>query len=331
MMGKARKARKGRIARRDEAAVHDKAAGRDEAAVRDEAAGYDEAAGRDEAVGRDGAVGHDGAVGRDGAGRRGDDAEGHDAAQDGTGEDAAGSEPSSLDWRKDDEMLALVGSSPVTSPGGQVIQRNGITFDDIKHLQGQVRRAWTAAGLMALGLIVVGIGFLNYPKYRVIATTDNQAICEVPTEERPRMTKEAVIQWAADAVVELYSYDYVNYRRSLNNAARKWLSTEGQKSFFRTLDGSHNLRLVRDERLIMKAALIEVPQAEFEGNLPTKPYMEVRVPVRIEFYANGNRTPAGSSTHIARVQVVQTQANAYNRRGLAIDEIFLYPYSEKKG
>ena len=58
-------------------------------------------------------------------------------------------------------MLALVGSSPVTSPGGQVIQRNGITFDDIKHLQGQVRRAWTAAGLMALGLIVVGIGFLK--------------------------------------------------------------------------------------------------------------------------------------------------------------------------
>ena len=237
------------------------------------------------------------------------------------------STPAPGNWTDDDAMLEAVASTPSLSEGASVLRENARLHQDLKGAKTRAMRIW-----IVVANIVLVSAWLNYPKYRVIATLDNRAICEVPVKDRLAVTPNILLQWAADAAVDLYTIDYVNYRRDLQNAARKWLSKNGQASFFKSLDTSRNLKLIEEQRLIVKAMATQVPQLEQEGELvdgddQRAHYWEVRLPIQLEFYANGNRSPVNTSRYLAVVQIVQTQPNSFNQRGLAIENVLLRPYA----
>lgn len=242
------------------------------------------------------------------------------------------STPAPGNWTDDDAMLEAVASTPSLSEGASVLRENARLHQDLKGAKKRAMRIWIVVAIIAVANIVLVSAWLNYPKYRVIATLDNRAICEVPVKDRLAVTPNILLQWAADAAVDLYTIDYVNYRRDLQNAARKWLSKNGQASFFKSLDTSRNLKLIEEQRLIVKAMATQVPQLEQEGELvdgddQRAHYWEVRLPIQLEFYANGNRSPVNTSRYLAVVQIVQTQPNSFNQRGLAIENVLLRPYA----
>ncbi|MEX5623861.1 DotI/IcmL family type IV secretion protein, partial [Pseudomonas syringae] len=100
-----------------------------------------------------------------------------------------------------------------------------------------------------------------------IPTTDNHAICEVSTENNPRVTPATLAEYAKDAVVNSYSYDYVNYRSNLNAAGARWYTDEGRKAFLKTLDDSGNLERGLKGRMILRAMATQVAQVEESGVL----------------------------------------------------------------
>ena len=118
------------------------------------------------------------------------------------------------------------------------------TVREVKRLQLECldlkrrnKRVW--GQLLALTCVfglTIGAVVFWYPKYRWIPTTDNHAICEVSTESNPRVTPATLAEYAKDAVVNSYSYDYVNYRSNLNAAGARWYTDDGRKAFLKTLD-----------------------------------------------------------------------------------------------
>lgn len=200
-----------------------------------------------------------------------------------------------------------------------------------KTLKGRNLRVWSTVGVLSVTFFVtLSAGIAWYPKYKYIPTTDNRAICEVSTESDPRVTPATLTDYAKDAVINAYSYDYVNYRESLNATASKWFTNEGRKAFFHSLDESGNLQRVLRGRLTLRAMATNVPQLEEEGHRGLQRYWVVQVPIAIEFYAGGEQQPRTRQDFLAGVTIVQTSASATNLKGIAIESISLAPYVSRK-
>lgn len=199
-------------------------------------------------------------------------------------------------------------------------------------LKRRNKRAWGQLALVTGALVVVvGVWVYGYPKYRWIPTTDNRAICEVSTEANPRVTPATLAEYAKDAVVNSYSYDYVNYRANLNEAGARWYTDDGRKAFLKTLDDSGNLERVIKGRMILRAMSTQVAQLEETGKLATgETYWVVQVPVAIEFYVGGDQQPRSRQDFLAAVTIVQTPASATNVKGIAVNAIQLSPYVSRK-
>ena len=137
-------------------------------------------------------------------------------------------------------------------------------------------------------------------------------------------------QVVVDAVIDAYTYDYINYRKSLNETAAKWFTEQGQKNFMRSLDTSGNLDQVIKDRLILYTMATKVPQLEESGRIGTQHYWVVIVPIVIEFYAGGASDPRTRQHFLANVTIVQTPASATNLKGIAVNSISLSPYIPNK-
>lgn len=215
--------------------------------------------------------------------------------------------------------------------GAAVLREVARLQQENKTLKGRNLRVWTTVAVLSvtfLGTLSAGIAW--YPKYRYIPTADNRAICEVTTEADPRVTPATLADYAKDAVVNAYSYDYINYRESLNATAAKWFTENGRKAFLRSLDESGNLERVLKGRLILRAMATKVPQLEEEGRRGLQRYWVVQVPIAIEFYSGGDQQPRTRQDFLAAVTIVQTPASATNLKGIAVDSVTLAPYVSRK-
>lgn len=220
-----------------------------------------------------------------------------------------------------------------TGAGGHaaVIREVARLQQDTRHLKKQNLRVWLVAGLLAVALIIgMCAAFFWFPKYRYIPTIDNAAICEVGTQDSSIVTPATLEDFAREATVNSYSYDYINYRSTIGDVTNRFYSERGRKAFMGSLDQSGNLERVVKGLLIMKAFATNSPQLESEGREGAYRFWIVRVPIAIEFYTGGNATPSSSQDFMAEVKIMQEQASKMNPKGIAIDSIVLKPSTRGK-
>lgn len=215
--------------------------------------------------------------------------------------------------------------------GAAVLREVARLQQDNKILKSRNIRVWSAVGILSgLFFVTIGAGVAWYPKYRYIPTTDNTAICEVSTESDPRVSPATLTDFAKDAVVNAYSYDYINYRENLNAVGAKWFTDAGRKAFLASLDDSGNLERVIKGRLILRSMSTKVPQLEEDGRKGLQRYWLIQVPIAIEFYSGGDQSPKSRQDFLAAVTIIQTPASATNLKGIAVDSISLSPYIARK-
>lgn len=232
------------------------------------------------------------------------------------------------------EVQKLLELAHDTSPG-----ESAAVLREVSRLQLENRdlkkrnlRAWgSVLGLSGvLGFTIVACVYW-FPKYRYIPTTNNQAICEVSTEDSPRVSAATVAEYAKEAVINSYSYDYVNYRTNLNAAGSKWYTDDGRKAFLKTLDESGNLERVIMGRMILRSVSTQSAQLEESGIYPGgQRYWLVQVPIAIEFYVGGDLQPKSRQEFLAAVTVVEVPASATNTKGIALDSVQLAPFTARK-
>lgn len=198
---------------------------------------------------------------------------------------------------------------------------------DIIYAKKANLRIWILVGIMAIILsIAIYMWLAFFPKYKYIVTTNNQAICQAGISDNPLVTPATLSAYALDAVVNSYTYDYINYRSTLNRVADTYYTSNGRKAFFESLDQSQNLKRVIDGRYILKAYPINSPQLEKQGMTGTQKFWVVNVPIAIEFYSGNLDKPLLRKTFLAGVTLVQEPASALNLKGIAVDGLVLQSY-----
>jgi hypothetical protein len=188
-----------------------------------------------------------------------------------------------------------------------------------------VRLSGIIAGCSIIANIILISGFFQYPKYKTVQTIDNSVICELSPENNPLLSHASIEDFAKNAVLAAYSYDYVNYSDMLHAATVKYFTQDGKELFNRALNDSGFVNHILANKLSIKAVVLSAPKLENQGvDKFNNIYWLVRAPVKIDFYA-GSSMPKASERYVAQVRVVQTKRDAHNPRGIGVKTLTLHP------
>lgn len=120
--------------------------------------------------------------------------------------------------------------------------------------------------LVCLGLLLLTFCLIFWALYerthkppsQYFATTyDGKLIPLIPLSQ-PSLTDNALLQWATEAAVASYTFNYVNYRKALQDA-RIYFTATGYQYFLKALQDSNNLIAVQNKKLIVSAAPTGAP------------------------------------------------------------------------
>lgn len=165
----------------------------------------------------------------------------------------------------------------------RVVLRNNFYRDNYRRLM-----------VICLGLIVLTgcLGGwavyeqLNKPAPQYFATTyDGKLIPIIPLSE-PSLNDNQLQQWAVEAAVASYSFDYVNYRKSLQES-RIYFTKTGYTYFLKALKDSNNLEAVTSKKMIVSAtptgAAIILNKGLIKDGEKTLYRWQVQLPMVINF------------------------------------------------
>lgn len=148
-------------------------------------------------------------------------------------------------------------------------------------------RKVVAALLLSFSIILILAVALFYlvttpPAPRYFATTTDGRIVPLIPFNRPNLSNSAILQWANTAATAANSYNFVNYRKALQQAA-DYFTPEGKQMFFNALKNSNNLQAVIAKKLIVSAVATGVPVVLEQGVMLGRYTWKVQIPMLITF------------------------------------------------
>lgn len=229
------------------------------------------------------------------------------------------------------KLEALI-ADPSTGEAASVLREVARLSLDNLHLKRVNVRVWSITAILAVSmLVIIGTGFFWFPRYRYIATMDNRAVCELSATETGAVTPAGITEFAKEAALASYSYDYVNYRATINDVTSRFYTEAGRKALLGSLDTSGNLERVVKGRLIMRTFATNAPQIETDGMEGAARFWLVHVPIAIEFYSGASTSPTNVQDYLAIVKVVQdNRPSAANPKGINVDSMILNPMVRRR-
>ncbi len=148
-------------------------------------------------------------------------------------------------------------------------------------------RKVVAALLFSLFVILILAGGLFYmvthpPAPRYFSTSSDGRIVPLVPFSQPNLSNSAIVEWANTAATAAYSYNFVNYRQALQQAA-DYFTPEGKQMFFSAIKNSNNLHAVISKKLIVSAVATGVPVLLEQGLLANRYTWKVQIPMLITF------------------------------------------------
>lgn len=153
--------------------------------------------------------------------------------------------------------------------------------------------------MLIMVIVIFVMGFmLTYiithpPEPKYFATSINGRITPLTALTEPNQSDSAVLQWANQAAIAAFTYNFVNYRDELE-ASSAFFTTEGWQQFMEALQQSNNLEQVKAKKLIVSAVATRAPIILQKGVLSDRFSWRVQMPILVtyqsasEFYQQNN-------------------------------------------
>ncbi|MDF1684134.1 MAG: type IVB secretion system apparatus protein IcmL/DotI [Legionellaceae bacterium] len=160
-----------------------------------------------------------------------------------------------------------------------VTLRNDFYRDGQRKMMVMLLLSFISNVLMAL-LLAYLMTHPPAPKY--FATSINGRITPLFALNEPNQSDSAVLQWANQAAVAAFTYNFVNYRTELQ-ASSGFFTSEGWTQFLTALDDSNNLDAVRVKKLIVSAVATSAPIILQKGVLNGRYSWRVQMPMLVTY------------------------------------------------
>lgn len=158
-----------------------------------------------------------------------------------------------------------------------------------------------------------------FPVKQFIWTQDARAVCEAIPLTEPNVSDARVRNMAADAAIELNSYDYLNWRRQIQSAMNSYLTANAQRSYSAALDASNTIKQVERGYYNVSAILgAKPPRISEQGRVDGRYYWKVEVPLVIYYRTRETSKP---ESRVLVMTVVRVDPSPINPNGIAIDGV----------
>jgi intracellular multiplication protein IcmL len=158
------------------------------------------------------------------------------------------------------------------------------------------------------------------PKY--FATSINGRITPLFPLSEPNQSDSAVLQWANQAAIAAFTYNFVNYRDELQ-ASSGFFTAEGWDQFLNALQQSNNLDAVKAKKLIVSAVATRAPIILQKGVLNGSYSWRVQMPILVTYQSASEFTQQNNV-----VTMLITRVSTLNSpRGIGIAQFVVGPAS----
>ncbi|STY30650.1 protein IcmL (DotI) [Legionella wadsworthii] len=156
------------------------------------------------------------------------------------------------------------------------------------------------------------------PKY--FATSINGRITPLFPLNEPNQSDSAVLQWANQAAIAAFTYNFVNYRDELQ-ASSGFFTPEGWDQFLNALQQSNNLDAVKAKKLIVSAVATRAPIILQKGVLNGSFSWRVQMPILVTYQSASEFTQQNNV-----VTMLITRVSTLNSpRGIGISQFVVGP------
>lgn len=151
---------------------------------------------------------------------------------------------------------------PLTTGGLELVMlRNNFYRDNFRRLM-----------LICLALLLIIGGLIAYvfyqqenqPRPQYFATTTDGKLIKLIPLSQPNLQTNALLQWAVEAATASYTFNFVNYRKALQDV-RIYYTQTGYQNFLKALQDSRNLDAVKTKKLVVSAVVTGAPVILKEG------------------------------------------------------------------
>lgn len=171
-----------------------------------------------------------------------------------------------------------------------VVLRNNFYRDNYRRLM------LVCLGLICLTGALMYWGFYersNQPLPQYFATTyDGKLIPIIPLSE-PSLTQNSLLQWATDSAQACYTFNFVNFRKALQDI-RIYFTKTGYQYFLKALKDSNNLDAIQTKQLVVSATPTGAPVILKQGILTDGSTggvysWTVQLPMQLEYRSSTER------------------------------------------
>jgi intracellular multiplication protein IcmL len=174
------------------------------------------------------------------------------------------------------------------------------------------------ANLILGAMLVYIIKHPPHPKY--FATSINGRITPLFALNEPNQSDSAILQWANQAAIAAFTYNFVNYRSELQ-ASSGFFTSEGWTQFLEALQESNNLEAVKAKKLIVSAVATRAPIILQKGMLNDHYAWRVQMPILVTYQSASEFTQQNSV-----VTMLITRVSTLNSpRGIGIAQFVVGP------
>lgn len=148
------------------------------------------------------------------------------------------------------------------------------------------RRVFIALLFMIIvNIALVGIVYYQFthrPTPQYFATSSDGKITKLQPLNQPVVSSAVLLQWANRAAVQAYSYNFVNYRKALQDLQNSF-TPDGWRNFERALKASRLLETVISKKLVLRAVATGAPVILDQGVVHGRYVWKVNMPLLVNF------------------------------------------------
>lgn len=192
-----------------------------------------------------------------------------------------------------------------------------------KDSQHKVMLALLVAVIVNFVLASMLIYMITHPPApRYFATSISGRITPLFPLSEPNQSDSAVLQWANQAAIASFTYNFVNYRDELQ-ASSGFFTAEGWDQFLNALQQSNNLDAVKAKKLIVSAVATRAPIILQKGVLNGNFSWRVQMPILVTYQSASEFTQQNNV-----VTMLITRVSTLNSpRGIGISQFVVGPAS----
>lgn len=174
------------------------------------------------------------------------------------------------------------------------------------------------ANLLLCGLITYY--FTHPPAPRYFATSIDGRITPLFPLNEPNQADSAILQWANQAAIAAFTYNFVNWREELQ-ASSGFFTADGWMQFLEALQQSNNLEAVKAKKLIVSAVATRAPVILQKGILNGVYAWRVQMPILVTYQSASEFTQENNVV----TMLVMRVSTLNSPRGIGIEQFVVGP------